>query len=348
MCGSIILFIGPTKAGKTTELIRQYNRYNTKNDNICIILHNSILNQSFLKENMHILETDLIGNIIENPIFIESDIILIDNLQLFSDCHILNNLANKLNKKFICTALDNDINRNPYENIIELIPKCEYVYKLSALCSQLKDTTPAIFSVKINDNYYPISRKSITKNNGFLHVISGSMFSGKTTELIRICKQYQSIDKKILSVNYCNDKRYNKLGNICSHNQEIFQTNLSLSNLNDILLHPNLDTSDVIMIDEVQFLKNALQTIKILVEEKGKIVITSGLDGDYLQNPFGDVCKLIAFSDKFTKLNAICKITKEDASFSKRITASTETELIGIEDYYIAASRSIYNTSSLS
>jgi thymidine kinase len=114
---------------------------------------------------------------------------------------------------------------------------------------------------------------------------------------------------------------------------------LSLSDLKEILSQPNLQDFDVIMIDEVQFLKNALKTIKVLVEEMGKIVITSGLDGDYLQQPFGDICQLIAFADKFTKLNAVCKLTKEDASFSKRIIASESKEYIGADEAYVAASR---------
>lgn len=339
MPGSITLYIGPTKAGKTTELLRLYYCHFTKEDDITIVLHDSIANESFTKDNMKIIQTNNIENIVSNPLFSKSNVIFIDNLQLFVDCFILNILANKMDKKFICAALDNDYQRVPYENIIDIIPKCEYVYKLTALCSQLRDTSPAIFSMKDNDKYLPVSRKYITKNNGFLHIISGSMFSGKTTELIRICNQYQSIDKNILSINYCNDKRYDAIGNICSHNREVFQTILSLSDLYDVLTYPNLETFDVIMIDEVQFLKNALQTIKILVEEKGKIVIASGLDGDYLQNPFGDVCNLIAFADKFTKLNAVCKLTKEDASFSKRIIAEDSTEFIGAEESYIAASR---------
>ena len=339
MPGSITLYIGPTKAGKTTELLRLYYCHLTKEDDIAIVLHDSVTNESFTKEPMKIIQTNTIENIVTSTLFKKSNVIIIDNLQLFSDCFILNILANKMDKKFICAALDNDYQRVPYDNIIDIIPKCEYVYKLTALCSQLRDTTPAIFSMKSGDKYLPISRNFITKNKGFLHVISGSMFSGKTTELIRICKQYQSIDKKILSVNYCNDRRYNSIGNICSHNQEVFETMLSLSDLQEILIQPNLEDYDVIMIDEVQFLKNSLQTIKVLVEDMGKIVITSGLDGDYLQQPFGDVCHLIAFADKFTKLNAVCKLTKEDASFSKRIIASQSKEFIGADDAYVAASR---------
>jgi thymidine kinase len=339
MPGSITLYIGPTKAGKTTELLRLYYCHLTKEDDIAIVLHDSLHNSSFTKEKMKIIQSSSIENIVTNPLFQKSNVILIDNLQLFADCFILNILANKMEKKFICAALDNDYQRVPYDNIIDIIPKCEYVYKLTALCSQLRDTTPAIFSMKSGDKYLPVSRNFITKNRGFLHVISGSMFSGKTTELIRICKQYQSIDKKILSVNYCNDRRYDEIGNICSHNQEVFQTTLSLSDLRELLSHPNIEDFDVIMIDEVQFLKNALQIIKVLIEEMGKIVITSGLDGDYLQQPFGEVCQLIVFADKFTKLNAVCKLTKEDASFSKRIITSQSKEFIGADEAYVAASR---------
>jgi len=339
MPGSITLYIGPTKAGKTTELLRLYYCHLTKEDDIAIVLHNSVANESFTKESMRIIQSNTIENIVISTLFQKSNVIIIDNLQLFSDCFILNILANKMDKKFICAALDNDYQRVPYDNIIDIIPKCEYVYKLTALCSQLRDTTPAIFSMKSGDKYLPVSRNFITKNKGFLHVISGSMFSGKTTELIRICKQYQSIDKKIMSVNYCNDRRYDEIGNICSHNKEVFETMLSLSDLREILVHPNLEEYDIIMIDEVQFLKNSLQTFKVLVEDMGKIVITSGLDGDYLQQPFGEVCHLIVFADKFTKLNAVCKLTKEDASFSKRIIASQSKEFIGADDAYVAASR---------
>ena len=339
MPGSITLYIGPTKAGKTTELLRLYYCHLTKEDDIAIVLHNSVANESFTKESMRIIQSNTIENIVISTLFQKSNVIIIDNLQLFSDCFILNILANKMDKKFICAALDNDYQRVPYDNIIDIIPKCEYVYKLTALCSQLRDTTPAIFSMKSGDKYLPVSRNFITKNKGFLHVISGSMFSGKTTELIRICKQYQSIDKKIMSVNYCNDRRYDEIGNICSHNKEVFETMLSLSDLREILVHPNLEDYDIIMIDEVQFLKNSLQTIKVLVEDMGKIVITSGLDGDYLQQPFGEVCNLIVFADKFTKLNAVCKLTKEDASFSKRIIASQSKEFIGADDAYVAVSR---------
>ena len=118
MPGSITLYIGPTKAGKTTELLRLYYCHFTKEDDITIVLHDSVANDSFTKETMKIIQSDSIGNIVMNPLFQKSNVVLIDNLQLFADCFILNILANKMEKKFICAALDNDYQRVPYENIL--------------------------------------------------------------------------------------------------------------------------------------------------------------------------------------------------------------------------------------
>ena len=104
--------------------MRLYYCHFTKEDDITIVLHDSVANDSFTKETMKIIQSDSIGNIVMNPLFQKSNVVLIDNLQLFADCFILNILANKMEKKFICAALDNDYQRVPYENIIDIIPKC--------------------------------------------------------------------------------------------------------------------------------------------------------------------------------------------------------------------------------
>lgn len=344
--GSITLLIGPTKAGKTTELIRQQILFQNKHEKICFVI--PFLSNTKIEKNVNHMFVKNASNIVNKSIFLESNIIIIDDLHYFEDADIvLPLIANKMHKTIIAASLDNDENQEPYDNITKLIPKCEYVKKMSAFCSILKDTTPAIFSHAINDKYFPISRTAlINKNCGFLHVITGPMFSGKTTELLRICKKYQSIDKKVFTINYEKDKRYTSDSSICSHDNETIKTNKSLSDLSDIL-KINLEQYDVIVVDEVQFLKNAFSTIKKLVEEMNKIVIVSGLDGDYLQNAFGDICDLICYADKLTKLNAICRLSNnyQDASFSRRIVASDKTEFIGSEDAYIAVSRQLYNMS---
>ena len=88
MPGSITLYIGPTKAGKTTELLRLYYCHLTKEDDIAIILHNSVTNDSFTKETMKIIQTSKIENIVTSSLFQKSNVILIDNLHLFEDCFI--------------------------------------------------------------------------------------------------------------------------------------------------------------------------------------------------------------------------------------------------------------------
>lgn len=349
--GNISLLIGPCFAGKTTELIRQINRHRVMQKTICLILpeekKENIQKFSFIKS--QILSANLIEQVLTNQIFLEADIIAIDDLHYFTDSlRILPQIADKFNKKVICAGLDNDFNRNCYLNVIDLIPKCEYVQKLTAFDI---DSSPAIFSKKNDNNeFIAVSRKSFlqTTNTGYLHVITGPMFSGKTTELIRIAKKYQSINKKILAINYSKDTRYDMEANIFSHDKQKFEANIALEDLGDLLEHPLTKDSDVIVIDEIQFFRNSFPIIKSLVEFLNKIVIVSGLDGDYLQKPFGDICKLASFADNFSRLNAICSLSPDypDASFTRRIVNSDKTEYIGSDDSYVAVSRFMYNLPS--
>jgi len=347
--GTITLLLGPSFAGKTTELIRQINRHKVMQKKICLILPDEKQSDAkkfhFIKG--QILFPSLLIDIIEHPVFLDADIIAIDDLHLFLDTlEVIPFMADKLNKKIICAGLDNNSKRDFYANVCDLIPKCEYVNKLTAFCSEKCDGSPAIFTKENNGKYFAVSRKAYIGNpeTGYLHIITGPMFSGKTTELIRIAKQYQSINKKILAINYSKDTRYDKEANIFSHDKQKFES-LPLETLDGLLENKKIIDNDVILIDEIQFFKNCFKIIQNLVENLNKTVIISGLDGDYLQNPFGDICRLIAFSDKLTRLNAICCLSPDypDASFSKRIVKSNETEFIGSEESYIAVSRYFYN-----
>jgi len=348
--GNITLLIGPSYAGKTTELIRHINRHRVMQKKVCLVIpiEKSETAQKFNFIKGQVILTNLLADVLLNHIFSQADIIAIDDLHYFKDSlHVVPIIADKFNKKVICAGLDNDSNRNYYSNVVELIPKSEYVYKLTAFCTEGCDSSPAIFSKTKGEDFRPVSRKAYlgVSSTGFLEIITGPMFSGKTTELIRIAKKYQSIDKKILAINYSKDTRYDAEANIFSHDKQKFEANLALDSLSNLLENPLLDTSEVILIDEIQFFRDCFEVIKSLVEVKNKIVIISGLDGDYLQKPFGDICKLIAFADKLTRLNAICKLSPDypDASFTRRIVNSDKTEFIGSDDSYIAVSRLMYN-----
>ena len=165
-------------------------------------------------------------------------------------------------------------------------------------------------------------------NSSELHLIIGPMFSGKTTELLRIANRLKSINTNILVVNYIEDKRYSS-------------TNMSTHNLIEIecLFTENLLTLeyskyDIICINEGQFFNDLIIFCKKALNENKKIYIC-GLDGDINQNKFGQLLDLIPICDTVTKLNAFCKICKNGtlAPFTKRIGNNKEIKLIGSNEY---------------
>ena len=116
---------------------------------------------------------------------------------------------------------------------------------------------------------------------GSLILIIGPMFSGKTSELIRLANRYKNIDKKILAINHQINNRYNT-NEICSHDKTIFPNSLSLDNLSLLLTDDGyikrVTESDVIIIEESQFFSKTRDTILHLVEKQNKHVICAGLD----------------------------------------------------------------------
>ena len=168
-----------------------------------------------------------------------------------------------------------------------------------------------------------------------LHLIIGNMFSGKTTEIIRLAKNYQSIGKKVLIINYEEDKRYSS-SQLVSHNLEkincIFIKELDESTLNLF----EYITSDIVLINEAQFYNNLVNFCQRVLKDNQKIYC-SGLDGDFQQKKFGEILDLIPLADSVKKLTAFCGICKNGtiAPFTKRINNSSNTEqkLIGVNEY---------------
>jgi thymidine kinase len=175
--------------------------------------------------------------------------------------------------------------------------------------------------------------------NGYLELIIGPMYAGKSTELIRIINRYKCLNKNIIVINHIFNNRYGSTG-LTTHNKDSFDKCIILENLQN-LNSDDLDNSNVIIIEELQFFKDAYETIIDWCDNKDKIIIAAGLDGDFMKNPFGDVLKLIPHADKVTKLNALCKRCGDGtlAHFSKRITTNNETTLVGSDDIYEAVCR---------
>lgn len=189
-----------------------------------------------------------------------------------------------------------------------------------------------------------IVNKSIY-TDGYLKVILGCMFSGKTSYIIRECKKWQSIGKNVLMINYMMDKRYTDTNEIVSHDK-IKVDCIMLDSFEELLL-PALMNYDVILINEGQFFKNLRETVLKWCDELKKIVVVSGLDGDYLRGKFGEMTDLILDCDEIIKLKAYCSMCKDgtEAIFSwKTVNNTNNKNLIEIgTDIYVPLCRYHYN-----
>jgi len=179
---------------------------------------------------------------------------------------------------------------------------------------------------------------------GYLELIIGPMYAGKSTELIRIINRYKCLNKKIVVINHIFNNRYGSNG-LTTHNKEKFDTCLNIEKLKEFDENKELlDETDVIIIEELQFFSDAYDLITKWCDIDKKSVIAAGLDGDFLREPFGDVLKLIPHAEKVTKLSALCKKCGDGtiASFSKRITQEMDKTIVGSNDIYEAVCRKHY------
>ena len=181
---------------------------------------------------------------------------------------------------------------------------------------------------------------------GYLKLIIGPMFAGKSTELISCANRYEQIDKNVMAINHVINNRYGST-KISTHDQKIYDKCFTISNLNDVeIFHKDVfDNADIIIVEELQFFENAFAYIKKWVDEDDKIVIAAGLDGDSNREPFGDVLKLIPIADEVTKLSAFCKRCGDGtpAHFTKRIVKNKSKTLVGSDDIFEAVCRKHYH-----
>jgi len=162
-----------------------------------------------------------------------------------------------------------------------------------------------------------------------LHIIIGPMFSGKTTELLRIAKRLKSINLKVLLLNYNEDTRYST-AELCTHDN----TRLPCTFVNKLFEIKDISEFDIICINEAQFFEDLLPFCKKTLKEN-KTIYACGLDGDYKQEKFGQLLDLIPLSDSITKLHAFCSTCKNGnyAHFTKRVCDNNEQKLIGTTEY---------------
>jgi thymidine kinase len=184
-----------------------------------------------------------------------------------------------------------------------------------------------------------LGKKESAGRTGWIEVICGCMFSGKTEELIRRLNRALIAKQKVEIFKPKTDSRYHA-ENIVSHNEnEIRSTPVNFAS--DILLLAG--DSDVVGIDEAQFFDDAIVEVCNQLANSGKRVIVAGLDMDFEGKPFGPMPNLLAVAEFVTKVHAICTNTGELASFSFRLSDNNEKVMLGERNQYEARSRKSFN-----
>ena len=173
---------------------------------------------------------------------------------------------------------------------------------------------------------------------GWIEVICGSMFSGKTEELIRRMKRAKIAHLKTEIFKPAVDNRYDEM-NVVSHDENAI-VSVPVQHSQNILLLAH--EADVIGIDEAQFFDNGIVNVCEQLALGGKRIIAAGLDMDYLGKPFGPVPQLLAVADYITKLHAICVHCGNIASMSYRKTKQSGQVVIGELDIYEPRCRVCY------
>ncbi|MEJ6582593.1 MAG: thymidine kinase [Crocinitomicaceae bacterium] len=174
---------------------------------------------------------------------------------------------------------------------------------------------------------------------GWIEVVCGSMFSGKTEELIRRLKRAEFASQKILLVKPQIDDRYHKK-NVVSHQGSIFEA-LTVNNAAEIL--EIWKKEKVVAIDEAQFFDEGLVDVCNQLAKKGVRVIIAGLDMDFKGIPFGPMPQLLCIAEYVTKVHAICVSCGNLAQFSHRTVEDKEQVLVGAVEQYKPLCRSCYN-----
>lgn len=178
---------------------------------------------------------------------------------------------------------------------------------------------------------------------GFIELIIGPMFSGKSTQLINIFNRYKKINKNILLINHPYNKRYDS-DQIMTHNNYFLQNCLITDDLLSLQNTTKYIMANIIIIEELQFFNNAYEFITYAADNDNKYIIAAGLNGDYKRNIFGDMYKLIAHADKIKKLSALCIYCNDGtkAHFTLKKTNNDKILEVGENNIYEAVCRKHY------
>jgi thymidine kinase len=177
------------------------------------------------------------------------------------------------------------------------------------------------------------------RQHGWIEVICGSMFSGKTEELIRRIKRTQFANQSLLLFKPAIDNRYSE-SNVVSHQGNAVEAIL-INSSSEIL--STWKNEKVVAIDEAQFFDDGIIEVCHILASKGARVIIAGLDMDYTGKPFGPMPNLLSIAEYVTKVHAICLSCGNLAQFSHRTANESGQVLVGAVEKYQPLCRSCFN-----
>lgn len=178
-----------------------------------------------------------------------------------------------------------------------------------------------------------------SKSTGSIEVICGSMFSGKTEELIRRIRRAQFANQKIAIFKPCVDVRYSE-EDVVSHDSKHVRS-CPVDSPSRIL--ELAEGADVVGIDEAQFFDGSIVEVAQTLADSGVRVIVAGLDTDFLGKPFGPMPALMAVAEDVQKVHAICVRCGSPAQYSHRLSSSEKLVELGEKDVYEPLCRHCYN-----
>ena len=183
-----------------------------------------------------------------------------------------------------------------------------------------------------------LSTRKPTERKGQIEVICGSMFSGKTEELIRRLNRARLAKLRVEIFKPSVDKRYHD-SDVVSHNENSIRST-PVNFAGDILLLSG--NCEVVGIDEAQFFDEEIVRVVQILANQGKRVILAGLDMDFEGKPFEPMPRLMAIAEYVTKVHAICMKCGDLAAFSFRLADSKEKVMLGEKDSYEARCRKCF------
>ena len=181
-------------------------------------------------------------------------------------------------------------------------------------------------------NYNEIMSLKRKFETGYLEIIIGPMFSGKTSKLLDIYKQNKFCNIKVAVINHSEDTRYNET--LLSTHDKVMIPCIQTTKLNTLTDNNEIYESDVILINEGQFFDDLYGFVVDMLKFNKKIYV-SGLDGDFERKKFGQILDLIPLCDKVTKMTSLCSLCKNGTPglFSMRLSKEKQQMLIGSSNY---------------